>query len=243
MTGAGLPLERGAGTALWRQLELRLAREIAGSAPDSRLPSESALAVRFGVNRHTVRQAMRALAGRGLVRIEQGKGAFVQDLIDYRIGAGTRFTTNVLAAERLAHHELIELREDRADGDHAAVLRLRVGDPLLVVRSIGLADGVPLVVGGKWVALSRLPDARRRMSANPSCTSLYAAHGHHDYRRGETRVTARMPQADEARLLRMPSTTPVLVTEACDLGVDGTPLTIGRSVWASERVQFVIGDG
>lgn len=241
MTVRGEPLVRGGGVALWRQLEGRLAAEIGELAADTRLPGEALLAARFGVNRHTIRQALRALAGRGLVRIEHGRGAFVQDLIAYPLGSGTRFTANLLAAERLAHHELVELHERRADGALAEALRLRVGAPVLVTRSLGLADGVPLVVGNASLPLERLPDARRRLSANPSFTALYAAHGHGDYRRGPTRITARAASDDEARLLRMPQARPVLVTESVDLADDGAPLATGPSVWASERVQFVVG--
>lgn len=240
VTTAGDPLERGGGIALWRQLERRLAQEIDGLCVDTRLPGEAELARRFGVNRHTIRQALRALAGRGLVRIEHGRGAFVQDLIAYPLGAGTRFTANLLAAERLAHHELIELSERRADFALAEALRLRVGAPVLAARSLGLADGVPIVIGNARLPLDRLPDARHRLSTNPSFTALYAAHGHADYRRGPTRITARPAVDDEARLLRMPQAGPVLITESLDLAADASPLSTGNSVWACERVQFVV---
>ena len=43
-------------------------------APGDRLPSERALAVRLGVNRHTLRGALRRMAARGVLAIRPGSG-------------------------------------------------------------------------------------------------------------------------------------------------------------------------
>ena len=233
-------LERSTGVTLWRQLEARLAQEIAAMAPESRLPTEAELARRFAVNRHTVRQAVRALVGRGLIRVEHGKGAYVRDLLDYRLGPRTRFTANLLAAERLPSRRLLAIAEVEADAALAQAIGLTVGSALLRVHSVGEADGVPVVVGTRFLALDRLAQARARLAALPSFTALYAAHGHADYRRGPTTVTARPPTAEEAMHLRMPTGLPVLVTDSSDRTPNGIVLGVGSSAWASERMQLVI---
>ena len=48
--------------------------------PGDRLPSERALADHFRVSRPLLRETLRALEGRGLIRIEAGRGAFIEDL-------------------------------------------------------------------------------------------------------------------------------------------------------------------
>lgn len=48
-------------------------------APDERLPSERRLAQEFGASRPMVREALRSLMERGLIKIEPGRGAFVLD--------------------------------------------------------------------------------------------------------------------------------------------------------------------
>jgi len=50
-------------------------------APGSRLPSERELALAFGVNRVTVREALVKLQGLGLVSVRQGSGV---EVLDYR---------------------------------------------------------------------------------------------------------------------------------------------------------------
>ena len=82
---------RPVGTALWLQIEATLSQEILGHQLTGRLPNEQALAERFQVNRHTVRQAIQSLQHKGLVRIERGRGTFVQeDMIAYRLGKTSR---------------------------------------------------------------------------------------------------------------------------------------------------------
>jgi GntR family transcriptional repressor for pyruvate dehydrogenase complex len=48
------------------------------SQPGTKLPSERQLALRFGVSRPVVREALRSLVERGLIEISPGRGAFVR---------------------------------------------------------------------------------------------------------------------------------------------------------------------
>ena len=58
-------------------LDLRGAVERGDLVVGEKLPSEAALARRYGVSRGTVRQALADLEGAGLVEARQGKGRFV----------------------------------------------------------------------------------------------------------------------------------------------------------------------
>ncbi len=64
---------------LYRRIVNGLRAEIAGGAlpPGARLPTERALCARFGVSRHTVREALRQLRDEGLVASRQGAGTTV----------------------------------------------------------------------------------------------------------------------------------------------------------------------
>ncbi|MEV5434144.1 FadR/GntR family transcriptional regulator [Streptomyces sp. NPDC052701] len=64
---------------LVEQATVRLREQITGGewAVGTKLPGETALAKSLGVGRSTVREALRALAGAGLVQARQGSGVFV----------------------------------------------------------------------------------------------------------------------------------------------------------------------
>ena len=49
-------------------------------APGMRMPPEFQLCEQFGVSRTVLREALRMLSGRGLLRIEKGRGIFVSEL-------------------------------------------------------------------------------------------------------------------------------------------------------------------
>jgi glucokinase len=68
--------------ALYHQIRCALADEIDNGQwqPGQQLPSESQLALRFGVSKITVRQAIQKLADLGYVRRERGRGTFVSKL-------------------------------------------------------------------------------------------------------------------------------------------------------------------
>lgn len=65
--------------------------------PGSTLPSERKLAEKFGVSRHTVRQALSAIEGFGLVTIKHGSGAHVTETVSD--AAINRVSMNIVARE------------------------------------------------------------------------------------------------------------------------------------------------
>jgi GntR family transcriptional regulator, phosphonate transport system regulatory protein len=236
-------LARGQGIALWRQIEGVLEQSILQGefAPTGRLPAEPELARRFGVNRHTVRQAVRALASRGILRIEQGRGTFVDMRpLDYTIGARTRFSSNLASRERLPSRVKLGIDEVELNGPIARALGLPDGSPGLRHRTLARADGIPVTLGTIYLPRAALPKAAAILAVNPSITALFTAAGHQDYRRAWTRIGTRLPSPDEAHQLEQSRDRPVLTTEALDTTAAGAPLAYNYTVWAGERVTLTV---
>lgn len=235
-------LERGSGVSLWRQIERTLAAEIASGVhqPGSRLPPELELGERFAVNRHTVRRAVSSLAQRGLLRVEQGRGTFVQEnVIDYEVGRRTRFHENLARQKRAAQGQLLRSYGMPATRDAAKALEVRVGAPLLVLETLGEADGRPMSVAAHYFPAKRFAGLEEAYLATRSITKALERLGVRDYTRKVTRVTARMPTADEARLLAQPATRPILLAESVNIDSERKPIEYGLARFASDRVQLV----
>ncbi|HXH81471.1 MAG TPA: GntR family transcriptional regulator, partial [Candidatus Tectomicrobia bacterium] len=82
-----VPLDRGNGVPLARQIQVHLERLIAEGllAPGVKLPATRELAEALGVNRGTVALAYEELVAAGLARAHVGQGTFVAE----RPGAAT----------------------------------------------------------------------------------------------------------------------------------------------------------
>jgi GntR family transcriptional regulator, phosphonate transport system regulatory protein len=228
----------------WHQVELALQRQIESGLyqPGTRLPNEADLAARFGVHRHTARRALATLADRGVVRIRRGLGTFVETpFLSYPITERTRFTATLQDQNRAAQHDLLEARDEPADETVAAKLRLPPGTAVTALRTLGLADGVPVNIGTTWLEAARFPGLPGIYAVTRSLTAALARFGVDDYRRTTTAITAALPTDEEASLLRQPRRSPVLAVESLDVDAAGRPLSVGRVRFAGERVQLMIG--
>ena len=230
------------GVALWRRIVRVIEGGIADGSdpPGARLPTEAQLAQRFGVNRHTVRRALEELSRNGLVRIEQGRGSFVaEDVLDYAVSARTRFSEWIRRHNKEPSGRTLELRQIAADATVAAGLGLRAGAAVVWMERLGLADGRPVSLGSHYFPAGRLPGLLAALAASDSITAALASVGVADYRRQVTRVTARLPGAEEAALLAMPRNRPVLVTENINVDDRGAVVEFGVARYPTPRVQIV----
>jgi len=236
-------LARGQGVALWRQIMTTLEREIAGDrrGPGARLPTEAEYSARFAVNRHTVRRALEELEGRGLIRIEQGRGSFIaEDVLDYPIGSRVRFSENIRRQNREPAGRITRLEEIPADSNVAEALRLRRGQPVLLAERLGSVDGRPTVLGAHHLPLARFPAMAALLAEDPSISRALTLCGCGDYRRQITRISARMPSHDESVLLEMARSRPLLVTEAVNVDAAGLPIEVSIARYPAGRVQLVV---
>lgn len=237
------PLERGAGSALWRQIAERLKTEIEANRygeAGGRLPTERELTERFDVNRHTVRRALSALAETGLVRTEQGRGVFVNaDLVEYPLGRRVRFTETLMAQRASPEGRILEVVDQPASKDIAAALALRLGDRVWRVERRGFAEDHPVAVGSHFFSRTAFPRIDQAFKRETSVTRVLARYGVPNYERRETRILARPATAEEARLLKLPRGRPVLVTEGINIDPDGRPVEYSVSRFAADRVQLL----
>jgi len=233
---------RAGGIALWRQIAQRLEQDIAhgAHAPGARLPTEATFAVQFGVNRHTVRRALDELSRTGLVRVEQGRGAFVtEDVLDYAVGARTRFSEWIRRHNKEPSGEILALEEQAADAAVARGLHIRAGTRVIRYQRLGLADGRPVSLSDHFFPTARLPGLLAALRGQDSITAALRQVGVSDYRRLRSRVSARLPNAEEAGLLRNARSRPLLICENTNVDRVGAVVEFALSRYPTPRVQIV----
>lgn len=242
---AGGP-DAGAGrTPLWEAVARTLCEEIAAGAwrTGDRLPSEADLARRFGVNRHTVRRGLAALAGDGLVHARRGAGVYVAaPPADYPIGRRVRFTQAIAAAGRVPGREILSIERRAADAAEAEALRLfGVGDPVVVCEGIALSDGWPVAVFRSVFPVGRMEDIAAALAREGSVTRALAACRVRDYVRATTRLQAVAATAVQAARLRIEEGAPLLRAVAVNADLKGVPVEYGTTWFSGERVALTVG--
>jgi GntR family transcriptional regulator, phosphonate transport system regulatory protein len=230
---------------LWSAIAAALTEEISAGHYRSgdQLPTEAVLAARFGVNRHTVRHALAALADRGLVRSRRGAGVFVaQRPTDYPLGRRVRFHQNVLAAGQTPSRRISRSETRPCDADEALALGVQLGEAVHVVEGVSLADGRPIAAFRSLFPAARFPDLLRNLAQTGSITAALTASGLTDYTRAETRLTAQLADPVLAIALEVRPGAAVLRTVAVNVDPSGVPVEQGTTWFAGERVTLTVAD-
>jgi len=235
--------DRATGVSLWRQIADELEQGIAQGRYEAgrKLPAEFEIAQRFGVNRHTVRRAIAALAERGLVRAERGSGTFVEARrIAYPIRRRTRFTDIVGSAGRMAGGRLIASAVEGAGEDVARRLKVKAATPLIRLERLRYADRVPLCASTTFLPAHRFANAAEVYAASNSITRMLGQFGVRDYTRAQTLVSAAIADAADANSLEIALGRPLLVVDSVDVDADGVPVLTNRARFAADRVSLVV---
>jgi GntR family transcriptional regulator, phosphonate transport system regulatory protein len=231
------------GVMLWRRIADDLERSIVHGdfVPGERLPGETEIAARFGVNRHTVRRALSELTERGLIRAERGSGTYVEtSRLPYPIGPRTRFSEIVGAAGRQAGGRLIASAVETATSHISMHLRLGPNAPVIRLDILRSVDRVPVSIGTTWLPADLTPKAAKHYRMHRSMTKTLALAGITDYRRQSTRISAAMVDAVDAARLHLTAGRPLIVVDSVDETPDGRPVSMTHARFAADRVELVV---
>ncbi len=234
---------RRSGIAVWRQIADTLAGEIRSRcyADTGRLPSETGLAARFRVNRHTVRQAVGALQAEGLLRVEAGRGMFVEhEPLHYPLGKRTRFSENLQRAGVLPETQLLTARSEPASARVAEALELAAGAPVVLAEHLAVVHGQPLSLASAWYPADRFAGLLALLADGVGTSDALRQLGVPDYLRAHSRITAQMPGESTARLLKQPATRPLLRVESVDIDLVRRPIKYGETVFCGDAVQLCV---
>ncbi|MFM2389986.1 MAG: hypothetical protein RLZZ437_1541 [Pseudomonadota bacterium] len=229
--------------ALFATIAETLRDEIAAGLypPGAKLPTEAALSARFGVNRHTVRHALSALADAGIINSRRGAGVFVMAKPTiYPLGRRVRFHQNIAASGKTPSRRISRIETLPATSDDLRNLRLPAGSSVHVVEGTSLADGQPLAVFRSVFSAARFPGLPDALALRGSITAALADCGLTDYTRAETQLTAQLADPVLAIGLQIKPQAPVLRSVALNVDASGAPVEHGTTWFAGDRVTLTI---
>ncbi len=231
-----------AGFARWQTIASQLRADIRAGrvAPGERLPNEHALASRFGVNRHTLRQAVQELVREGHLNVRQGAGTFVRELVlDYALRRRTRLSENLARIGETAGRELLS-QSIKPAGAWGLSLGVNARTKIVEIETRASVRGRHVSLSTAAFPSPRFAGIGALVARHASITKALAELGVVDYTRSRSVVSTRLPTQAEADALARPATQPVLVVQYVNIDRDGTPVEAGNTLFAADAVQLVV---
>jgi GntR family transcriptional regulator len=228
---------------LYRQIKSLILQSLEGGEwrPGDAIPSETELAVRFGVSQGTVRKAIDELAAENLLLRRQGKGTFVASHNDPRAFFRFLRLQSLSGEVELSRSVPLECWRAKAGPEAARVLGINLGDSIIVLRRILQFSGKSVVLdeiylsGDIFAGLSL--DMLKEWQG-----SLYALF--------ETQFGVRMVRAEErlravaadrvsAELLKVAEGSPLLSVERVSYSYAGSPVEWRRGLYSTAEHCYV----
>ncbi len=235
------PLARGIELPLYHQIREILAEQVRSGTlkPGDQLPSEDDLRRKFRVTRMTVRQAISGLVNEGLVYRRQGKGTFVGDpKVARRFARLTGFSEDVLARGQRPGARTLALRRVAPPTEVARALRLKAGEPVVLVHRLRTVDDRPVAIQRSFLVAELVTGLETVDEGYPSLYRLletrYGLMLHH----ADQVIDARQATIEEARLLRIAPRMPVAQVTRTTFLDDGRPVEFARMVYRADLFMF-----
>lgn len=194
----------------YRELAEAIREEIAGAAVGSPTVSERQLAEDTGVSRMTARRAIDELVREGLLTREVGRGTFVaRPAVSVPLQL-TSFTEDTRARGSVPSSRVLHVGPIETDEQAAGVFGLDVGDPVLLLLRLRLADGVPIAIERSHLRANRFPGIERIDFAEESLYRVLTEDYGVRFDAGEQIIRAGIARKADATTLDIAPGSPVL---------------------------------
>lgn len=205
-----------------------------------RLPGEAELAVKYGVTRMTVRQAMTSLVNEGLVVRRRGVGTFIARNAGQRRNMSrlTGFTEDMNSAGRRVETRVVVQRIEPVSGDPATELGMSDGAFVTFIERVRSVDRTPVVLQRSWIPTQRCPELWNDELVGGSLYATLRTRYQIELRRADQRFAAVSATRELAELLEVPARVPLMRVERLTFDPANEPVEFARS-WA--RPGFEIG--
>jgi len=204
------------------------------------VPSEWELANLYGVSRLTVRNALDNLTRQGWLIRRHGVGTFVAHPNITEISPNKlSFTEQMRAIGRKPSSRLVSLRVLAAEAEVAMMLKLELGDPVVEIVRVRLADDEPVLLETSYLSQKRFPGLENATELTSS--SLYEWLCTHY----QTKVTV-MDQTlepvllneNQAQYLETQSGAPAMLSKVQAYSNGGEPIEFSWSVTCGDQCRF-----
>ncbi len=210
---------------------------IASTDPAKVLPSERALAEKFGVARATVRAALKSLKDEQLLLSAPGSPAFVVDPHISHSPVLRSFTQDARARGWTPSSTVLSASVLTADIQSAHELGIVAGEQVYQVRRLRFADRVPLSVEEMRFPAQLVPNLID-LNLDGSLYALLLERYDLRVMRHDRRISAVNINAENAALLEVATGAATLYVMHTGFDQRGRRVEVGRSLYRGDRYDF-----
>ena len=235
-------LHRDSPVPVWAQIEEALAARISGGElrVGDRLPAERELADELGVSRGTIRQALDALAARGLIERGVGRGTFVAaGKVEVRLSDVAGFTEQMARAGVEARARVLRAGVGPAPERVAAALGLEAGAPVARIERLRLAGRLPLTLEDSWIPSARF-EGIEELDLRGSLYALMRDLYDHAPVRVVESLEPVVAQRYSAEILGVATGAPLMLVERTAFDADNVAVEYAHDLHRGDRARFVV---
>ena len=176
-----------------------------------------------------------------LIRVDRGRGTFVAATpIRYPIGKRVRYNESLKAQGIQASYQTLKTLEIPADNAIANILDIEIGAKVILIERLGLADNLPISIVSSYFPARLFPDLIDLWHEYNSVSKLLKEVYDRDHIRQSTKVSARLVEEADARLLQVPLNYPILLAESINCDRDQTVVEYGVTRFCGDRMELVV---
>jgi GntR family transcriptional regulator len=206
----------------------------------ARLPPERELSETLGVNRLTLRRALRELEGRGLLRRRPGIGTFVAEpKIERRAGWLVSFTRGLEQRGYTPGTRLLSIDTRPVDAGQAADLGLPVSAMVYVVVRLRTMNTEPVLLERYMLSKARFAGLERFDLESRSVFEVLESEYGAAIARARQSLEPVLASPAEAEWLSIASGAPLMLERRVSFDAHDRPVELGRDLYRGDRFRFM----
>ena len=210
-------------------------------APNDQLPSQRELVATFGASHMTVRRALEELIDEGLIYAIPGKGIYVRDNKQPAESCPLMSFTEEMALRGMsASSDVLAARLVPASTVMARTLDVEPGMPLVYLRRLRLADGLPMALQTNYLKSWLCPGLLEHNLQNTSLYKILSQEYHLCPASSKGTIEAILADEEHAALLGLELPAALLISEQITFLENGQPMEYVRTAYRGDRYQYRI---
>ncbi|NPV81749.1 MAG: GntR family transcriptional regulator [Firmicutes bacterium] len=189
----------------------------------------------------TVRRSLMELTGEGILYRQQGKGTFVAGpKIIQHLAIITSFTQDMLARGMKPSSRVLEKGFLNAPKGLADKLKTAIGEPVIFIDRVRLADSKPMAIETAYVVYRLCPTLIDDDLEGNSLNALIESKYGQKFAYAIQTLEAALASGRDAQLLTIAEGDPVLRMERIYHSMDGTPIMFVVSTYRADKYKFTV---